>query len=63
MLVSFEKHIDETIAKHPKEAALGGIPGVANKIRAYVDVIMRNQETKDANRPEVSPKRAGRKQS
>ena len=36
---SFEKHIDETIAKHPKEASVGGLPGVTNKIRAYVDVL------------------------
>ncbi|ORX34270.1 Nup93/Nic96-domain-containing protein [Kockovaella imperatae] len=40
----FEKHIDETIAKHPKEAAIGGLPGVTNKIRAYVDVLSKTKD-------------------
>lgn len=36
-MFSFEVHMDESIAKNPKEAALGGIPGIENKVRAYVD--------------------------
>lgn len=44
--------MDETIAKHPKEAALGGIPGIRNKVRAYTGVVLRNKETLDAFRPE-----------
>ena len=34
----FDRHVDKTIAAHPTEAQLGGIPGIANKIRGYVDV-------------------------
>nr|XP_031861265.1 uncharacterized protein CI109_003235 [Kwoniella shandongensis]KAA5528337.1 hypothetical protein CI109_003235 [Kwoniella shandongensis] len=48
----FERHVDETIAKNPKEAALGGIPGIRNKIRAFVDVTLRSKDTRDAYRPE-----------
>lgn len=51
---SFENHVDEMIAKNPKEAAVGGIPGIGNKIRAFVDVIMRNKENIDTYKPEVS---------
>jgi hypothetical protein len=52
-LGSFETHMDETIAKHPKEAALGGVPGKTNKARAYVDVTMRAKEAQDSFKPEV----------
>ncbi|WWC86091.1 uncharacterized protein L201_000962 [Kwoniella dendrophila CBS 6074] len=48
----FERHVDEIIAKNPKEAALGGIPGIRNKIRAFVDVTLRSKEARDAYRPE-----------
>jgi nuclear pore complex protein Nup93 len=40
----FERYIDSTIARNPKEAALGGVPGIANKVRAYVDVTLRTRE-------------------
>ena len=50
---SFETHIDETIAKHPKEAALGGVPGITNKVRAYVDVTLRSKEAQESYHPEV----------
>lgn len=49
----FETHIDDTIARNPKEAALGGVPGIANKVRAYVDVTLRSKEAQDAYKPEV----------
>ncbi|WRT63978.1 uncharacterized protein IL334_000905 [Kwoniella shivajii] len=49
----FERHVEETIAKNPKEAALGGIPGIKNKIRAFVDVTLKSKEAKDAYRPET----------
>ena len=45
--------MDETIAKHPKEAALGGVPGITNKVRAYVDVTLRSKDTLQSSRPEV----------
>ncbi|CAD6583189.1 MAG: hypothetical protein TREMPRED_003480 [Tremellales sp. Tagirdzhanova-0007] len=48
----FETHMDETIAKHPKEAALGGVPGITNKVRAYVDVTLRSKDTLQSSRPE-----------
>ncbi|WVQ97122.1 hypothetical protein IAU59_004232 [Kwoniella sp. CBS 9459] len=48
----FERHVDETIAKNPKEAALGGVPGIRNKIRAFVDVTLRSKDVRDAYRPE-----------
>lgn len=51
--VAFEKYIDDTIAKNPKEAALGGVPGITNKVRAFVDVTLRSKETQDAYRCEV----------
>jgi hypothetical protein len=51
---SFETHIDETIARHPKEAALGGRPGIRNKIRAFVDVTMRSKDAQESFKPEVS---------
>lgn len=50
---SFESHVDDMIAKNPKEAALGGIPGIRNKIRAFVDVLMGNKENVDTYKPEV----------
>jgi nuclear pore complex protein Nup93 len=49
----FETHIDDTIARNPKEAALGGVPGIANKVRAYVDVTLRAKDAQDAYRPET----------
>ncbi|KAK4687416.1 nuclear pore complex protein Nup93, partial [Tremellales sp. Uapishka_1] len=49
----FESHIDQTIAKHPKEAALGGMPGITNKVRAYVDVTLRSPEVQKTFRPET----------
>ncbi|WVR05746.1 hypothetical protein IAU60_002771 [Kwoniella sp. DSM 27419] len=49
----FERHVDETIAKNPKEAALGGVPGIRNKIRAYVDVTLRTKEAREAYKPET----------
>ncbi|WWC58422.1 uncharacterized protein I303_100962 [Kwoniella dejecticola CBS 10117] len=48
----FERHVDEVIAKNPKEAALGGVPGIKNKIRAFVDVILKSKESRDSYRPE-----------
>lgn len=38
--------MDESIAKSPKEAALGGIPGIENKVRAYVDTQYRDEAKK-----------------
>ncbi|WVQ62366.1 uncharacterized protein L199_000506 [Kwoniella botswanensis] len=49
----FERHVEETIAKNPKEAALGGVPGIRNKIRAFVDVTLRSKESREAYRPET----------
>jgi len=51
---SFENHLDETIAKHPKEAELGGVPGIRNKVRAYVAVTLRSTQTLEQFKPEVS---------
>ena len=51
---SFEKHMDEMIVRHPKEAQLGGKPGIENKVRAYVDVLFRDDEKKKVLHPEVS---------
>ncbi|WWC66561.1 uncharacterized protein I206_100464 [Kwoniella pini CBS 10737] len=48
----FERHVEEVIAKNPKEAALGGVPGIRNKIRAFVDVTLRSKESRDAYRAE-----------
>jgi nuclear pore complex protein Nup93 len=45
--------MDEVIAKNPKEAALGGLPGMRNKVRAFVDVTMRSKELQEAFKPEV----------
>ena len=50
----FVSHVTDTIAKFPKEAALGGVPGIRNKVRAFVDVQLRTQEAKDACKAEVS---------
>lgn len=41
---SFESHMDEIIAKKPKAAALGGLPGFENKARAYVDALFRTED-------------------
>ncbi|KAL1407707.1 nuclear pore complex subunit [Vanrija albida] len=49
----FELYIDDKIAKNPKEAALGGVPGITNKVRAFVDVTLRSKEAQDAYRPET----------
>nr|KIR87295.1 nuclear pore complex protein Nup93 [Cryptococcus tetragattii IND107] len=49
----FERHVDETIARNPKEAALGGVPGIRNKIRAFVDVTLRTKEAREAYKPET----------
>ncbi|ODN84353.1 hypothetical protein L202_00321 [Cryptococcus amylolentus CBS 6039] len=49
----FERHVDETIARNPKEAALGGIPGIRNKIRAFVDVTLRTKESRETYKPET----------
>ncbi|EIW72690.1 hypothetical protein TREMEDRAFT_70789 [Tremella mesenterica DSM 1558] len=49
----FEHHVEETIAKYPKEAALGGIPGIRNKIRAFVQVTLKNKETQDSYKAEL----------
>ncbi|KAL7423797.1 nuclear pore complex subunit [Cryptotrichosporon argae] len=49
----FETHMDETIARNPKEAALGGVPGIKNKVRAYVDVTLRSKEAAEAFHPET----------
>jgi len=49
----FEAHIDDTIARNPKEAALGGVPGIANKVRAYIDVTLRSKEMQEAYKPET----------
>jgi nuclear pore complex protein Nup93 len=51
-LCSFENHIDETIAKHPKEAELGGVPGIRNKVRAYTAVILRSKDAQETFKPE-----------
>lgn len=51
---SFESHMDDLIARHPKEAQLGGKPGIENKVRAYVDVLFRDDEKRKALHPEVS---------
>jgi hypothetical protein len=40
------------IAKHPKEAALGGVPGIRNKVRAFVDVTLQGKEPQESNKPE-----------
>ncbi|WVQ85347.1 hypothetical protein IAT38_007512 [Cryptococcus sp. DSM 104549] len=48
----FERHVDEVIAKNPKEAALGGVPGIKNKIRAFVDVTLRTKEAQETYKPE-----------
>lgn len=52
LCASFENHIDETIARHPKEAQLGGIPGIRNKVRAYTAVTLRSKEATESFRPE-----------
>ncbi|KIR67683.1 nuclear pore complex protein Nup93 [Cryptococcus bacillisporus CA1873] len=49
----FERHVDETIARNPKEAALGGVPGIRNKIRAFVGVTLRTKEAREAYKPET----------
>jgi nuclear pore complex protein Nup93 len=49
---SFENHVDEVIAKHPKEAALGGVPGIRNKVRAFVDVTLQGKESQESYKPE-----------
>ncbi|KIS01485.1 nuclear pore complex protein Nup93 [Cryptococcus deuterogattii 2001/935-1] len=49
----FERHVDETIVRNPKEAALGGVPGIRNKIRAFVDVTLRTKEAREAYKPET----------
>lgn len=49
----FELYIDDKISKNPKEAALGGVPGITNKVRAFVDVTLRGKEAQDAYRPET----------
>ncbi|GFZ43143.1 hypothetical protein JCM24511_00862 [Saitozyma sp. JCM 24511] len=48
----FENHVDEVIAKHPKEAALGGVPGIRNKVRAFVDVTLQGKESQESYKPE-----------
>ncbi|ORY20676.1 Nup93/Nic96-domain-containing protein [Naematelia encephala] len=48
----FENHVDEMIAKYPKEAALGGVPGIKKKIRAYVSVVLRSKEAQETYNPE-----------
>lgn len=48
----FENHIQETIARNPKEASLGGRPGIIHKVRAYTDVTLRQTGVLDAYRPE-----------
>nr|ODN86462.1 nuclear pore complex protein Nup93 [Cryptococcus depauperatus CBS 7841] len=49
----FEKHVDEVILRHPKEAALGGVPSIRNKIRAFVNVVLRSQESREAYKVET----------
>ncbi|GMK55571.1 hypothetical protein CspeluHIS016_0206270 [Cutaneotrichosporon spelunceum] len=49
----FEDFIDATIAKNPKEANLGGVPGIANKVRAFVDVTLRSKEQQDRFNPQT----------
>lgn len=34
----FFAHVEKTIASRPAEAALGGVPSVQNKIRAFLNV-------------------------
>ena len=46
--------MDDLIARHPKEAQLGGKPGIENKVRAFVDVLFRDDEKKKVLHPEVS---------
>lgn len=36
--------MDEIIAKKPKAAALGGLPGFENKARAFVDALFRTED-------------------
>ncbi|BEJ15888.1 hypothetical protein CspHIS471_0504930 [Cutaneotrichosporon sp. HIS471] len=49
----FEDFIDATIAKNPKEANLGGVPGIANKVRAFVDVTLRSKEQQERFNPQT----------
>lgn len=47
--------MDETIARYPKDAAMGGVPGIENKVRGYVNALVKD-EAKSAlvNSAEVS---------
>lgn len=49
----FERYMNDTIQNNPKEAALGGIPGITNKVRAFTDVTLRSKEAQDTYRPET----------
>lgn len=49
----FERYMNDTIQNNPKEAALGGIPGITNKVRAFTDVTLRSKEAQDTYKPET----------
>lgn len=37
----FMMFVERTLAQHPTEAALGGVPSIHNKIRAFLDIQFR----------------------
>lgn len=46
---SFETHIEETIKKNTKEAELGGRPGIAHKIQAFIRLTQKDLDSKGFN--------------
>lgn len=55
----FSRYIDKTIATYPREAMLGGRPGIVDRVKAFANIRVKRMGQAEAERLETAPSPGG----